>query len=262
LFYKKQGFPEQGELVICTVKKILPHCAFVILDEYENKEGMLHISEISSRWVKNIKDHISEGKNIVCKVLSVDKEKNYIDVSLKRVTPTEIKTKMNQWKIENKVEKVLEIIGKKFNMNIEQVYKEIGNKILERYGTFSSFFEEVKNKGMDALENLDIPNEWKNELYKFIEESIKISMVKIKGLLNINCMEGDGVDRIKKLFCLMKEEAKKEKLDLNFLYAGGGKYIYQIKARNYKEGENKLNKLFEEVSKLAKQDKIEFNVVK
>ena len=38
MFYKKEGIPEEGEIVICTIKKILPNSIFVNLDEYQNKE--------------------------------------------------------------------------------------------------------------------------------------------------------------------------------------------------------------------------------
>ena len=48
MFFKREGRPEKGELVICTVKRILPHAAFVYLDEYRNLEAMLHVSEVSS----------------------------------------------------------------------------------------------------------------------------------------------------------------------------------------------------------------------
>ena len=68
MFYKKQGIPEENEIVICTVKKILPHGVFVSIDEYKDKEGLIHISEISPGRVRNIRDFVEEGKKIVCKI--------------------------------------------------------------------------------------------------------------------------------------------------------------------------------------------------
>jgi len=81
--FKKKGLPELGELVMCTVRQLSPHSAFVELDEYDHVEGMLHISEIALRGVKNIKDHLSVNKKIVCKVLRA--KPGEVDVSLKRV---------------------------------------------------------------------------------------------------------------------------------------------------------------------------------
>ncbi len=57
--------PEPWELVLATVARIVPYGAYLTLDEYGDAEGLLHISEISSRWVKNIRDHVKEGEKTV-----------------------------------------------------------------------------------------------------------------------------------------------------------------------------------------------------
>ncbi len=40
---------------MATVKEVFDQGAYLTLDEYEGKEGMVHISEIASGWVKNIR---------------------------------------------------------------------------------------------------------------------------------------------------------------------------------------------------------------
>ncbi|MDK2974940.1 MAG: translation initiation factor 2 subunit 1, partial [Methanofollis sp.] len=35
-------WPEEGELVVCTVEDVKDFVAFVRLDEYENKKGLIH----------------------------------------------------------------------------------------------------------------------------------------------------------------------------------------------------------------------------
>ena len=65
----KKGLPEEGEVLLCSVTKIYPHCVFVNIDDYSNKSGMIHISEISPGRIRNIHDYVKEGKKIVCKVL-------------------------------------------------------------------------------------------------------------------------------------------------------------------------------------------------
>ncbi len=99
---KKQGFPEENEIVLCTVKKILPHGIFVSLDEYKSQEGLIHISEISPGRVRNIRDFVKEGKRIVCKILRVNKEKNHIDLSLRRVNQAQRINKNTEHKQEQK----------------------------------------------------------------------------------------------------------------------------------------------------------------
>ena len=50
----KKGLPSRNELLVCTVKNISPHSAFVSLDEYEDQDAMLHISEVARGRIKNI----------------------------------------------------------------------------------------------------------------------------------------------------------------------------------------------------------------
>ena len=102
MFYQKKGIPEENEIVICTVKKILPHGVFVGLDEYKDKEGLIHISEISPGRVRNIRDFVKEGKRIVCKILKINLERNHIDLSLRRVTQSQRINKNTSYKQEQK----------------------------------------------------------------------------------------------------------------------------------------------------------------
>jgi len=90
----REEFPEEGELVVATVKKVLKYGAFVTLDEYPGLEAYLPISEISTGWVRNIRDYVQEGRKIVAKVIVVDPAKKKIDVSMKRVSPSQRRMKM------------------------------------------------------------------------------------------------------------------------------------------------------------------------
>ncbi|MGC8849674.1 MAG: S1 RNA-binding domain-containing protein, partial [Candidatus Bathyarchaeia archaeon] len=82
-------YPEVGDLIIGTVKRIVGYGAYVSLDEYPGKEGLIHISEVSTKWVRNIKDHLREGEKLVLKVLRIDPSRGQIDLSLRRVTGRE-----------------------------------------------------------------------------------------------------------------------------------------------------------------------------
>src|SRR3989338_3844518 len=125
---QKQGFPEENEIVICTVKKILPHGVFVSFIEYKDKEGLIHISEISPGRVRNIRDFVEEGKQIVCKILRVDKERNNLGLTLRRVTQSQRINKNTEYKQEQKAEKILEILAKQSGTKLD---KKIEKLLLE-----------------------------------------------------------------------------------------------------------------------------------
>jgi len=45
MFYRKEGYPEENELVLCTVTSVQYNSVFCMLDQY-SKSGMIHISEV------------------------------------------------------------------------------------------------------------------------------------------------------------------------------------------------------------------------
>lgn len=61
---KREPLPDENELVICTISRVFSHGAFAKLDEYNGREGFIHISEIASTWIKNIRDFVKEGQKL------------------------------------------------------------------------------------------------------------------------------------------------------------------------------------------------------
>ncbi|AZU63797.1 S1 domain-containing post-transcriptional regulator GSP13 [Neobacillus mesonae] len=75
------GNIETGSIITGKVTGIQPYGAFVALDE--NTQGLVHISEITHGYVKDIHDHLKVGDEIKVKVLSVDEEAGKIGLSIK-----------------------------------------------------------------------------------------------------------------------------------------------------------------------------------
>jgi len=72
------------------VRQIAEMGAYVKLLEYDNTEGMILLSELSRRRIRSVQKLIRVGRNEVVVVLRVDKEKGYIDLSKRRVSPEDI----------------------------------------------------------------------------------------------------------------------------------------------------------------------------
>ncbi len=257
MFFKKKGRPEKGELVICTVKNILPHAAFVRLEEYGNLDAMLHVSEISTKWVNDIKEHISKGKRIVCKVLEI-KKNGHIDVSLKRVSSGESKRKLNELKSERRMEKLIEAIAKKLKKEPKKSLEKIGGKIVEEYGSLENFYFEIKEESPELIKELKIPKKWKDELHSKISEQLESQKVKISKEIILSSLEGDGVEKIKKVFDEIKKIANKKDFEISVKYVSAPKYSIDVIAKNYKEAESFFNDLFENIRIFAEKQKVKF----
>ncbi|MEK6955186.1 MAG: S1 RNA-binding domain-containing protein, partial [Nanoarchaeota archaeon] len=192
MFYKKKGKPEIDEIVICTVKKVLYHSVFVNIDEYETAEGMIHISEIAPGRIRNIRDYVVEEKRVVCKVLNIT-EKGDLDLSLRRVSTTQMVNKINDFKKEEKAEKLLEQIGKEQSLTLKKVYEDVGTKAIERYGSLNNLFNAILEKGKDAVTELKGNEKLSEQIYKVVKEKIKPIQITVSYILNIRSYAENGV---------------------------------------------------------------------
>ena len=78
---------EVNEIIQGTVTRILPYGAMMIFED--ETMGLLHISEISNSYIRNIYRYLKVGAVYQVKVLSTDREKNFIKVSLKSLSEEE-----------------------------------------------------------------------------------------------------------------------------------------------------------------------------
>ena len=72
---------EKGKIVKGQVTGIEKYGIFVSLDEFYS--GLIHISEISDGFVKNINDYVSIGETIRAKIVEVDEDNYHIKLSIK-----------------------------------------------------------------------------------------------------------------------------------------------------------------------------------
>jgi general stress protein 13 len=72
---------EVGDVLTGKVTGIQPYGAFVALDEHT--QGLVHISEITYGFVKDVHDYLKVGDDITVKVLEVDDEAKKISLSIR-----------------------------------------------------------------------------------------------------------------------------------------------------------------------------------
>ncbi|QTN00177.1 general stress protein 13 [Sediminibacillus dalangtanensis] len=72
---------ETGQIIEGKVTGIQPYGAFVALDD--EVQGLVHISEVTHGYVKDINDHLSVGDQVKVKILQIDEEKNKYSLSIR-----------------------------------------------------------------------------------------------------------------------------------------------------------------------------------
>lgn len=246
----KPGFPEEDDLVMCTVTAVHFHSVFVTLDEY-NKTGLIHISEISPGRIRNIRDYVSESKKIVCKVLNVDQSKGHIDLSLRRVNESQKRNKVNEIKKEQAAEKMVEFSAKKLNLDPKELYKEIFEKIQKDYPTVYGFFESIVD-GSVSLKDIGLGKDVDGTLTSLIKDRIVPQKIKISGKLKLVSFDSNGVELIKKSL-IDAENTSKGKVTIR--YEGTGTYHISVESDDYKEGEKILEKALQTAMDPIKKSK-------
>lgn len=248
---ERSGWPEEGDNVVCSVKRVTDFGAFVELDEYGHKEGLIHISDVASGWVKYIRDHVREGQKIVCKVLYVDTAKHHIDLSLKDVNEHQRREKIQQWKNEQKAEKWIEYVAKITRTSKDDLAKLI-NLFYEKFGNVYASFENSRSEGSSILTKIGVSKEVAEALTKVANENLKKPQVDISGFIDLNIYLPDGIEHIRKAL----NEANKvdeEEIKVDISYVGAPRYRIHVIAPDYKKAESVLKKASQTAIKLIEK---------
>ena len=172
-------WPQEAELVVCTVENVKDFVAFVSLDEYGGRQGLIPISEIATGWIKYIRDHIREGQKIVCKVLNVDRNRGHIDLSLKDVNEHQRREKIREWKNNSKA---LKWIG--FASEVSGEPKDaITSALTQEYGDLYTAFEDIVLHADTNLKKLGLSRAVLEALVTIARGNVKLPKVTVTGTI-------------------------------------------------------------------------------
>jgi len=234
-----QEMPEQGEIILATVTKVMDHGAYVTLDEYDDIQGFLHISEIAPGWIRSINRFVKDGEK---KVLLVKKIKaGDIDLSLKQVSKDQKKQKLKEVKKYEKGKTLLENLQEKAKLTDEEVEK-LEDKLYTKFDSVYDGFMEITRNGISIITDLKLTK----KITTVIEEicsKIKLPSVEIRGIMEITSNKSNGVEIIKKtLLDIIKKDST-----MDITYLGAPKYRISITSEDFKSAEKSLKPIIEEI---------------
>ena len=244
---KYSGWPTPGELVVGKVDSIEDFGVFVDLEEYEEKRGLIHISEVASGWIKNVRDHVRVGQTVVCKVLEVDKGSQQIDLSYKDVNEHQRKETIQRWKNDQKADNWMTIA---FGEDVDdETYTAVANELIDVHGGLYEGFEQAAIHGHEALTETDLSEEEVEAIVGTARENVSVPYVTVTGYVDLVCSAEGGVDAVKE--ALQAAEGNGEvgnEIDLEVTYVGAPEYRIRVQAPNYKTAESELERSAERAS--------------
>ncbi|WP_455393050.1 translation initiation factor IF-2 subunit alpha, partial [[Eubacterium] cellulosolvens] len=225
------------DLVVVTVREVKNFGAFVTLNEFKDREGFIHITEVASGWVKYIRDYLKEGQVQVCKVLRVNPSKGHIDLSFKQVNEHQHRMKIQEWKNEQKAEKLFEILAEKMKMDMGKAYQEFGYRLIDTFGTLFGAFEECTINPI-CLSEHDFNGPWTETFIQLAKDNISPPYISIDGYLEMNCPTSEGIIPIKN--ALLEASKVDNDVEIQIQYVSAPKYRLQIRAMDYKVAEDAM----------------------
>jgi len=198
--YEKK-YPEENELVMVKIESIGDMGVYVSLLEYNNIEGMILLSEISRRRIRSINKLVRVGKTEAVVVVRVDKEKGYIDLSKRRVTPEEYTQCEERFHKSKAVHGIVRYVANKLSTDEAPVKTKFLYKkfVWPLYAKYNHAYEAFKLSITEpsVFNGFDISDHEKKVLQDTIVQKLKPQPHKVRADLELTCFDYEGIDAIK-----------------------------------------------------------------
>ncbi len=247
-----QEMPEQGEIVLATVSKVMDHGAYVTLDEYDDIQGFLHISEIAPGWIRSISRFVRNGEKKVLLVKKVNSKRGDIDLSLKQISKDQKKQKLKEVKKFEKGKTLLQNVQEKAKLSDNEIEK-LEDSIFSKFDSVYDAFIEIGRNGIESVKELKLAKKTAIVIEEICSK-IKLPSVEIRGIMEITSDKTDGVEIIKKI--LLDELKKDSTIDITYL--GAPKYRLSITSDNFKSAEKSLKPIIAEIQSNIEKKKGSF----
>jgi len=228
---------------VCTVREITSHGIYVNLDQYDGTNGFLHVSEISTGWVRNIDRVAKVSQKLILKVIRVNKARREIDLSLRQVTNEERRAKVIEWKREERAVAIIEAVKKK--LGFDDVHeKELRQRLEDEFGSLYVALETAARKGEKALAPLALPDMDARTIAEIASEKIVPPRYEVGALVEVSSRSPEGIEQVKKT---LMAAASAQSAEVHITYAGAPHYRVRITADDYKQAEKALDGVLEKI---------------
>ena len=245
--------PEEGELVVVTVKNVKQNGVYVDFDEYPGLEGFIFIGEIASGWVKNIRSFVRDGQRLICKVMRTKKDGSSLELSLKSVSEERRRDRLQEWKNEQRSLQLLKVCGEKVGWS-EVERDSLGEDLVSSFGTLYTAFEEAA-MNETAIIDAGFEGDWITEFIEIAIENIIPPFVEIKGSLNLSINVDNGVDVIRDaLISAEQYSSEKDEVSVMCFYDGAPEYRLVLKAPDFKTAEDLWVEVTDSIIKVMEEN--------
>uniref|UniRef100_A0A3B0MKA5 Eukaryotic translation initiation factor 2 alpha subunit, putative n=1 Tax=Theileria annulata TaxID=5874 RepID=A0A3B0MKA5_THEAN len=195
-FYE-QKYPEPEDLVMVKVNRIEAQGVYVSLLEYDDREGLILLNELSKRRYRSINKLVKIGRHEVVLVLRVDPLKGYIDLSKRRVTPEDIIKCEERFSKSKKVHQTVRHIAQKHGISVEELNRECIWPLYKSYPHALDALKEAAANKDNVFKNISISQEVIDSLLQDIQLRLVPQALKLKCSIDVWCFGPEGINAVK-----------------------------------------------------------------
>eukprot|EP00933_Yihiella_yeosuensis_P043322 TRINITY_DN38060_c0_g1_i1.p1 TRINITY_DN38060_c0_g1~~TRINITY_DN38060_c0_g1_i1.p1 ORF type:complete len:330 (-),score=90.87 TRINITY_DN38060_c0_g1_i1:145-1134(-) len=267
-FYEKE-FPELDEIVVVQVRRIVDMGAYVQLLEYDNKEGMMLLSELSKRRIRSVAKLLRVGRTEICLCLRVDQDKGYIDLSKRRVEPEDANAKEEQFARAKAVHGIMRHVAQSHDVPVNELSNKVSWPLDKKFTDAFEAFKKHASGEIDMWEGLDFsqPGQDISHLADKLKEDIEINLkrrlvqqtIRLRAKVEVSCAEYDGIEAVKE--ALTKGlEASKEDCEIKINLVAHPVFVLTCTCKDKAVGIAGLEHSMELIEKCAKEKKGDFMI--
>nr|XP_020732917.1 eukaryotic translation initiation factor 2 subunit 1 [Odocoileus virginianus texanus] len=261
-FYQHK-FPEVEDVVMVNVRSIAEMGAYVSLLEYNNIEGMILLSELSRRRIRSINKLIRIGRNECVVVIRVDKEKGYIDLSKRRVSPEEAIKCEDKFTKSKTVYSILchvaEVLEYTKDEQLESLFQRTAWVFDDKYkrpgyGAYDAFKHAVSDPS-----SLDLNEDDREVLINNINRHLTPQAVKIRADIEVACYGYEGIDAVKEAL-RAGLNCSTETMPIKINLIAPPRYVMTTTTLERREGLSVLNQAMAVIKEKIEEKRGVFNV--
>lgn len=265
-FYKHK-FPSVDDIVMIKVLKENDYGFNVLLLEYDGIQGFINLSELYPHGNKKKKKKaIKENDVLPVVVLKVDEDKQYIDLSKKRLPKDNLDIFLTNYKIGtnlNKMGKEMCVIYNKINNSQNKEFEYIMENTIWR------LFEELNEESSDKIYNkiLENPKLLFNETFDIIfinncVDNLNKRITKNNMILQVEIFllvtSQDGIELIKELLGINLDETSE--FTLTIIIDSPPIYTIKLEGPEQQKGENLLLEILDIIKKKSENKEVDFSI--
>jgi len=242
----------------------------VSLLEYDGREGMINLGEISKKRIRSMLKILRIGSIEVLSVMSVDEEKGYINLSKKRVEPEMVPPKQEQFAKAKAVHGIMQHVSATHGLEVEDLCEKVSWPLHTKHKcAFSAFKRHIENE-INIWEDVDFSKPGKDlshladvikaDVELHMKRRLVVSTVRLMAKCEVSCHEYEGIDAIKEAL-QEGHKASKDGLEVDIKLIAHPMFALTCMCQDTEQGVNMLSASLELIKKSIESKKGSFAIV-